>query len=134
MTLVAIITWLTWLGHGLSGRLPDDYKDVKVGGWPFWSLQFAIAIFVIACPCGIGLAAPTALFVGGGLAAKHGILAKGGGEAFQEASDIDIVMFDKTRTLTEGGGLKLTDHLFVKTSTKWGEETLLACLGGIERK
>lgn len=134
VTLVAIVTWLTWLGLGLSGRLPDDYMDVKVGGWPFWSLQFAIAIFVIACPCGIGLAAPTALFVGGGLAAKHGILAKGGGEAFQEASDIDIVVFDKTGTLTEGGEVKLTDHLFTNASVeKWGEENLLASLGEIER-
>lgn len=134
VTLVAIVTWLTWLGLGLSGRLPEDYKDVEVGGWPFWSLQFAIAIFVVACPCGIGLAAPTALFVGGGLAAKHGILAKGGGEAFQDASDIDIIMFDKTGTLTEGGDLKLTDHLFIKSSMdKWGEESLLACLGEMER-
>lgn len=134
VTLVAIVTWLTWLGLGISGRLPQSYLDAKVGGWPFWSLQFAIAIFVIACPCGIGLAAPTALFVGGGLAAKHGILAKGGGEAFQEASAIDIVVFDKTGTLTEGGELKLTDHILMKASTdKWGEETLLACLGEMER-
>lgn len=134
VTLVAIVTWLTWLGLGLSGRLPDDYRDTKVGGWPFWSLQFAIAIFVIACPCGIGLAAPTALFVGGGLAAKHGILAKGGGEAFQEASDIDVIVFDKTGTLTEGGDLKLTDYLFIKEITdKWGEDNLLASLGEIER-
>ena len=134
VTLVAIVTWLIWLGLGISGRLPEDYKDTKVGGWPFWSLKFAIAIFVIACPCGIGLAAPTALFVGGGLAAKHGILAKGGGEAFQEASDIDVIMFDKTGTLTEGGDLKLTDYVLVKESTeRWGEETLLANLGEMER-
>lgn len=68
-----------------------------------WSLQFAIAVFVVACPCGIGLAAPTALFVGSGLAAKFGILARGGGEAFQEMAQVDIVVFDKTGTLTEGG-------------------------------
>ena len=66
------------------------------GGWEFWSLQFAISVFVVACPCGIGLAAPTALFVGGGLAAGHGILVKGGGEAFQEASQLDCIVFDKT--------------------------------------
>ncbi|KHN95698.1 ATPase, P-type, heavy metal translocating [Metarhizium album ARSEF 1941] len=133
VTLVAIVAWLTWLGLGLSGRLPADYMDARAGGWPFWSLQFAIAIFVIACPCGMGLAAPTALFVGGGLAAQHGILAKGGGEAFQEASSIDIVVFDKTGTLTEGGELKLTDQLFDDAAGAWRGDKLLASLGETER-
>ena len=66
-------------------------------------------MFVIACPCGIALAAPTALLVGSGLAAKYGILARGGGEAFQEASQIDVIVFDKTGTLTEGSDPKVTD-------------------------
>jgi Cu+-exporting ATPase len=74
-----------------------------------WSLEFAISVFVIACPCGIGLAAPTALLVGSGLAAKYGILVRGGGEAFQEASQIDLIVFDKTGTLTEGSEPKVTD-------------------------
>ncbi|KAF2260509.1 heavy metal translocatin [Lojkania enalia] len=103
ITLVAIITWITWLSLGLSGHLPESYRNNSIGGWPLWSLEFAIAVFVIACPCGIALAAPTALFVGSGVAAKHGILARGGGEAFQEASQVDIIVFDKTGTLTEGG-------------------------------
>ncbi|GAB7353052.1 hypothetical protein MBLNU459_g3605t1 [Dothideomycetes sp. NU459] len=107
---VGILTWLVWLALGVSGALPPAYLDVATGGWPFWSLQFSIAVFVVACPCGIGLAAPTALFVGGGLAAKHGILVKGGGEAFQEASMLDCVVFDKTGTLTEGGQPVVTDH------------------------
>ena len=67
-----------------------------------WSLQFSMAVFVVACPCGIGLAAPTAFLVGLGLAAKHGILARGGGEAFEEMSQIDVIVFDKTGTVTEG--------------------------------
>ncbi|KAI0831561.1 heavy metal translocatin [Hypoxylon sp. FL0890] len=133
VTLIAISTWIIWLGLGLSGRLPQDYLDAPVGGWPFWSLQFAIAVFIIACPCGIGLAAPTALFVGGGLAAKYGILAKGGGEAFQEASNIDIIVFDKTGTLTEGGEPKLTDHeFFLMESDDWPESQVLDCLQEIE--
>ena len=74
-----------------------------------WSLEFAIAVFVVACPCGIALAAPTALLVGSGLAAQYGILARGGGEAFQEAAQLDIVVFDKTGTLTEGGEPKVTN-------------------------
>ena len=102
VTLVAIITWVVWLGLGEGGVLPKNWLDVQQGGWPFWSLEFAIAVFVVACPCGIGLAAPTALYVGGGLAAKSHILVQGGGEAFQEASNMDVIVFDKTGTLTEG--------------------------------
>jgi Cu+-exporting ATPase len=108
--IVAITTWIIWLALGVSGALPRDWKEEDAGGWPLWSLRFAIAVFVIACPCGIGLAAPTALFVGGGLAAKHGILVKGGGEAFQEASSLDCVVFDKTGTLTQGGDPAVTSH------------------------
>ncbi|KAI9767407.1 MAG: hypothetical protein M1835_007043, partial [Candelina submexicana] len=110
ITLLAIVTFVIWLSLGLGGELPDDYQDAESGGWPFWALQFAIAVFVVACPCGIGLAAPTALFVGGGLAAQHGILVKGGGEAFQEASQLDVVVFDKTGTLTKGGDMRVSDH------------------------
>ncbi|KAG2419712.1 hypothetical protein HFD88_004508 [Aspergillus terreus] len=110
ITLIAILTFIIWLSLGLSGTLPDDYLDVVHGGWTFWSLEFAIAVFVVACPCGLALAAPTALFVGGGLAARHGILVKGGGEAFQEASRLNAIVFDKTGTLTEGGSLKVSDH------------------------
>ncbi|KAF8429506.1 E1-E2 ATPase-domain-containing protein [Tirmania nivea] len=116
VTLIAISTWVIWLSLGMSGVLPDYWLDVDEGSWPVWSLGFAIAVFVVACPCGIGLAAPTALFVGSGLAAKYGILAKGGGEAFQEASWLDVVVFDKTGTLTEGGEPKVTDEeVFVDT-------------------
>ena len=109
VVLIAVTTWIIWMSLGLSGSLPPEYLNVHVGGWPFWSLQFAIAAFVVACPCGLGLAAPTALFVGGGLAACHGILVKGGGEAFEEASKLDCVVFDKTGTLTEGGEPAITD-------------------------
>lgn len=110
ITALAIITFVIWLSLGESGVLSPSYLGQQHGGWAFWSLEFAIAVFVVACPCGIGLAAPTALFVGSGLAASHGILVRGGGEAFQEASNIDAVVFDKTGTLTEGGNLKVTDH------------------------
>ncbi|KAF2270451.1 heavy metal translocatin [Lojkania enalia] len=112
VVLVAIVTWVTWLLLGTTGAIPKSWRGGNdgSGGWALWSLRFAIAVFVIACPCGIGLAAPTALFVGGGLAAKHGILVKGGGEAFQEASSLDCIVFDKTGTLTQGGGPAVTEH------------------------
>ncbi|KAL9588358.1 MAG: hypothetical protein Q9203_002836 [Teloschistes exilis] len=110
ITALAITTFVVWFALGESGVLSPRYLDGQQGGWGFWSLEFAIAVFVVACPCGIGLAAPTALFVGGGLAAKNGILVRGGGEAFQEASRVDAVVFDKTGTLTEGGNPAVTDH------------------------
>ncbi|KAF7925122.1 uncharacterized protein EAE98_007210 [Botrytis deweyae] len=111
ITLIAILTFIVWLSLGLSGVLPDDYRGSR--GWAVWSLQFAIAVFVVACPCGLALAAPTALFVGGGLAAHHGILVKGGGEAFEKASKLDCVVFDKTGTLTLGGEPTVTNFEFV---------------------
>ncbi|KAG8525764.1 uncharacterized protein KY384_000524 [Bacidia gigantensis] len=125
ITALAILTWLIWLALGQSGALPEEYlRGSEKGGWPFWSLEFAIAVFVVACPCGIGLAAPTALFVGSGLAAKHGILVRGGGEAFQEASNVDAVVFDKTGTLTDGGDLSVTDHVMLvedrEAEAAWG--------------
>ncbi|KAI1480987.1 heavy metal translocatin [Daldinia eschscholtzii] len=111
VTLIAILTWLIWLSVGVSGAIPGHFLDVSSGGWVVFSLQFAIAVFVVACPCGLALAAPTAIFVGGGLAAKHGILVKGGGEAFEKASRIDCVVFDKTGTLTMGGEPTITDNM-----------------------
>lgn len=111
ITFIAILTFVIWYSLGQSGSLPLGYlDDDSLGSWAFWSLQFAIAVFVVACPCGLALAAPTALFVGIGLAAKRGILVRGGGEAFQEATRLDAIVFDKTGTLTEGGSLKVSDH------------------------
>ncbi|KAL2860001.1 E1-E2 ATPase-domain-containing protein [Aspergillus lucknowensis] len=94
----------------LAGCRRPGRQEGGAGGWEFWSLQFAISVFVVACPCGIALAASAALFVGSGLAAQHGILVKGGGEAFQEASQLDCIVFDKTGTITEGAQPSVTDH------------------------
>ncbi|KAM5353072.1 hypothetical protein ACJZ2D_017048 [Fusarium nematophilum] len=135
ITLVAILTWVVWMSLGLSGRIPSDWLDVSSGGWVAWSLQFATAVFVVACPCGLALAAPTAIFVGGGLAAKHGILAKGGGEAFEKASKIDCVVFDKTGTLTMGGEPSITDSEIYPDNDDVDEArkaTFLAALKAVE--
>ncbi|KAH7399354.1 E1-E2 ATPase-domain-containing protein [Pyrenochaeta sp. MPI-SDFR-AT-0127] len=126
---VAITTWLVWLILGTTGAIPRDWKNEGAGGWALWSLRFAIAVFVIACPCGIGLAAPTALFVGGGLAAKHGILVKGGGEAFQEASSLDCIVFDKTGTLTQGGDPAVTSYQVTGTQNS---RLILGIVKGLE--
>jgi len=135
VTLVAILTWVLWMSLGFSGAIPGHYLDVTSGGWVAFSLQFAISVFVVACPCGLALAAPTAIFVGGGMAAKHGILAKGGGEAFEKASHIDCVVFDKTGTLTEGGEPSITDSETYPDSEDVPEKQragLLAALRAVE--
>ncbi|KAI0092721.1 heavy metal translocatin [Irpex rosettiformis] len=135
VTVLAIVTWVVWLSLGLSGALPSDYLDIPVGGWVVWSLEFAIAVFVVACPCGIGLAAPTALLVGSGLAAKSGILVRGGGEAFQEAAQLDLVVFDKTGTLTEGGDPRVVDSEILpeeQTPTEWTKEVILGVAAELE--
>ncbi|KFY02697.1 hypothetical protein O988_01970 [Pseudogymnoascus sp. VKM F-3808] len=138
ITALAILTWIIWLSLGLSGVLPDDYLDGhhSQGGWVTWSLQFAIAVFVVACPCGLALAAPTALFVGGGLAAQHGILVKGGGSAFEKASRLDTIVFDKTGTLTMGGDPAVTEYLALSSSDTahlvLAERTLLSLISAAE--
>ena len=64
-----------------------------------WSLEFAVAVCVVACPYGIGLAAPTALLVGSGLAAIFGILTQGGGETFQEMAQVDLIAFEDRKSV-----------------------------------
>ncbi|HEU5317650.1 MAG TPA: heavy metal translocating P-type ATPase, partial [Chloroflexota bacterium] len=85
---VAALTFAGWLVFGPEPRLT-------------LALQAAIAVLIIACPCALGLATPTAIMVGTGKAAEHGILIRGG-EALEAARRLTAIVLDKTGTLTRG--------------------------------
>lgn len=86
--MVAIVTFVVWYLFGPTPSFP-------------YALITAITVLIIACPCAMGLATPTAVMVGVGKAASFGILIRDA-ESLQKAQGINVVVFDKTGTLTRG--------------------------------
>jgi Cu+-exporting ATPase len=89
----------------------------------------AVAVLLIACPCSLGLATPTAIMVGTGVGARRGILIKNG-EALERGRKIDVVMLDKTGTLTEGRPIVADIHA-VKADI--GQDEILRVAASLER-
>ena len=94
IAVMAAAAWFTSAYYGLA-VLPAGKSPVE------FALMIFISVLVIACPCALGLATPTAIMVGTGKGAENGILIKGG-EALETAGKIQTVVFDKTGTITEG--------------------------------
>jgi heavy metal translocating P-type ATPase len=108
--VVALVVFGTWLA--VNGAVSE-------------ALTNAVAVLIIACPCAMGLATPTAIMVGSGRGAELGVLFKNA-EVFERAKAVDTVVFDKTGTLTRGA-MTLTD---VVTDEDQGRLLLLA--GSVE--
>ena len=113
--VLAALTFVGWLLIGPDPRLT-------------YALQAAIAVVVIACPCALGLAAPTAIMVGTGKAAEHGVLIRGG-DALEQARKINTIVLDKTGTLTRG---KPTVTAIVPTETGLTDDDLLRLAAAVE--
>ena len=130
---VAILSFISWMVFA------DTLRPVLDWGGSFlpWvdpnltpliaAILAAVAVLVIACPCALGLATPTAIMVGSGLGAERGVLIRSG-EAIQTLKDIKVVVLDKTGTITSGKPA-LTD---VVPSTGFTHEQLLMATAAVE--
>ena len=130
---IAIISFGLWL-------LFPDFMEVLVRAGSFlpWvnpnlgiltlAIISVVAVLVIACPCALGLATPTALMVGSGMGAENGILIRSG-EAIQTLKDLSVVVFDKTGTITKGK----PDVTDIGTSNNFSEQEVLSNAAAVEQ-
>lgn len=86
--VISVVTFIVWMFTGHSPAFPHAFIT-------------SVTVLVIACPCALGLATPTAIMVGIGKAANHGVLFKNA-EALEKLKDVNAVLLDKTGTITEG--------------------------------
>lgn len=99
--VVSAITLFGWIAAFEFGWISKSQLPVARTTVLF-AVERAISVLVIACPCALGLATPTAVMVGSGVAAKLGILIRGGGAALEKSNSVNTIVFDKTGTLTMG--------------------------------
>ncbi|XP_061360466.1 copper-transporting ATPase HMA4-like [Gastrolobium bilobum] len=114
VVIAALITWLGWFILGEAGIYPKHWIPKAMDAFEL-ALQFAISVLVVACPCALGLATPTAVMVASGMGASQGVLIKGG-DALEKAHKVKIVVFDKTGTLTVGKPVVVSAVLFSEFS------------------
>jgi Cu+-exporting ATPase len=119
--VIAIATFLFWYIAGY-----DLFSNMPAPRFVF-SLTAFISVLVIACPCALGLATPTAIMVGTGKGAENGILIKNG-EALERAGSVQVIVFDKTGTLTKGEP-EVTDVRSIAAS----ENDILFLAGSVEK-
>jgi Cu+-exporting ATPase len=136
---ISLMTFLIWYGCCQSGIVPSTWYENESPAT--FSLLFGIACLVISCPCALGLATPTAVMVGTGVGARHGILMKGG-ETLEIAGKVNALIFDKTGTLTKGKP-EVTDwrrvvpdsklQIIAETVGMEVDQALLWLVGSLER-
>jgi len=125
---LACVTWVVWYAlvycldaipaETIPGSSPDNE-------WPeldklFFVLEHGLTVLLVACPCALGLATPTAVMTSTGVAAKHGILVRSGAIPLELGSKITHMVLDKTGTLTSGKPkVKAVAALEVSSSSAW---------------
>lgn len=100
VVLISISVFCLWYLLATFRYIPKSWYFAD--GELFFALLFALETLVIACPCALGLATPTAVMVASEMGAKMGVLVRGGGAALQSAENAERVLFDKTGTITMG--------------------------------
>lgn len=127
-----LVVLAVWLSTGLTGAYPAEWRKNGESAAEF-AFSFFIAAIVIACPCALGLATPTAVMVGTGVGAEQGVLIKGG-PTLEAARTVNCVLFDKTGTLTTGK-LRVTGFVLANVGgQKFTADTIQQLLGTVESR
>ncbi|MEH2276311.1 MAG: heavy metal translocating P-type ATPase [Nostoc sp.] len=108
----------------LIASLPTPHSPLLI------SLKLAIAVMVVACPCALGLATPTAILVGTAMGAERGLLIKGG-DVLERVHQLNTVVFDKTGTLTTGNPI-VTDCLLISEMGSGNPYSLIQIAAAVE--